>query len=66
MLWCVDVGVIRSYLNAHPESEFNVGSKLLPNGEEAFGVNISGVPFGDDKYVQSVMGDKVESVVSQI
>ena len=42
-----------------------VGSKVLPNGEEAFGVNISGVPFGDEKYVQAVMGDKVAGICGE-
>ena len=65
-LWCSDHSIIESYLREHPDSQFRVGSVRQSNGKEAFGVMVSGVPFGDDEYVQEKMMRKVDKVVSQI
>ena len=65
-LWCRDSNVVEEYLQHHPGSQFRAGSILLPDGSKAHGVQVSGVPFGDEAYVQSQMQKKVDTVVSQI
>ena len=65
-LWCRDHKVIQTYLANHPDGQFCMGSIMLPDGSTAHGVQVSGVPFGDEAYVQSRMQMKVDTVVSQI
>ena len=65
-LWCRESSVVEEYLESHPDSQFRMGSILLPNGSKAHGVQVSGVPFGEEAYVQTKMQMKVETVVIQI
>ena len=65
-MWNKDPTVVSVFLQDHPQSEFKQGVMTLPDGEQTYGMKVSGVPFGDDKYVGRRMQDKVETVVSQI
>ena len=65
-LWCRDHRVVQTYLHNHPDSKFCMGAIKLQNGSNTYGVQVSGVPFGDEAYVQTMMQTKVDTVVSQI
>ena len=57
---------VRAYLDETGETEFKLGVVTLANGRKAYGVKISGVPFGDANYVKQCLKVKVGEVVSQV
>ena len=67
-LWChrEQRQRVREYLQAHDGSGFTLGTVKLACGRRAYGVKVSGVPFGDGDYVKHCMKQKVNVVVSQI
>ena len=54
-LRCRDISVVEEYLQRHPDSQFRMDSILIPDGSKTHGVQVSGVPFGNETYVQSKM-----------
>ena len=65
-LWGRDNSHIRSYLRSHPGCVFRLAHVQLESGRRAYGVMLSGVPFGDPDYVRNRMTAKASEIVSQI
>ena len=67
-LWCHRQ--YRTHVNAVLQqgatNEFEMGVLKCKSGRMAYGVKVSGVPFGDHAYVREMMRVKVSNVVSQI
>ena len=58
---------VNEFLAQHGITDFAMGFVRLPNtGRKAYGVKVSGVPFGDGDYVKHCLKVKVNEVVSQI
>ena len=67
-LWCVREHRqhVASFISTIDGNEFELAYDRLQSGHRAFGVMVSGVPFGDNAFVQHRMKRKVGTIVSQI
>ena len=57
---------VRDYMQQQSETRFKMGTQTMVGGRTYYGVKVSGVPFGDDIYVQHMLKKKTGEVVSQI
>ena len=67
-MWChrEHRQTVRDYMQSHEVEDFEMGCVSLAKGGKAYGVMMSGVPFGDPKFVTHVMKKKTDKVVSQV
>lgn len=67
-LWCA-AGIrahVQEFISGIDDNEFELESVRLRSGHRAYGVMVSGVPFGDKAYVHQCMKKKVDTIVSQV